>query len=263
MISIESEAYLGGSADKVKIEGRDVLLRPKAFTTVSLVIHELLTNSAKYGALSEPNGVVQIAFSNLPEGAVGISWLETGGPPIQAPPTRRGFGSTIIERSIPYELSGRAELKFDVTGVRAQFEIPHAHVEGFDEAETHSQEGATKDKKRASLSGPALVLEDNLIIALDAEDMLRSLGASEVLVAANVREALDLIDARPPQFALLDVNLGSETSEPVAEVLRDRGIPFAFATGYGDSIELVKRFPGIPVVKKPYDVGSIEAGLPG
>ncbi|MDX1291982.1 MAG: hypothetical protein R3265_04155, partial [Hyphomonas sp.] len=64
------------------------------------------------------------------------------------------------------------------------------------------------------------------------------------------------------QFALLDVNLGSETSEPVAQQLHDRNIPFAFATGYGDSVDIAKRFPGAPIVKKPYDVASIEAALP-
>ncbi|HAW55635.1 MAG TPA: hypothetical protein DCX29_12195, partial [Hyphomonas sp.] len=60
---------------------------------------------------------MQIGFARLSDGALSISWLETGGPPIQSPPVRRGFGSTIIERSIPYELGGRAEIRFEVTGV--------------------------------------------------------------------------------------------------------------------------------------------------
>lgn len=263
LIRIEAEAYLGANAEKVKIQGPDVHLRPKAFTAVSLVIHELLTNSAKYGALSEANGTVLITFSQLPDGGMAIDWLETGGPPIQSPPLRRGFGSTIIERSIPYELSGRAELKFEVTGVSARFEIPAAHFDGFTNTIQEKTAALSTEKARPSLSGQALVLEDNLIIAMDAEDMLGSLGATEVFVAANVREALAILEEHSIQFALLDVNLGSETSEPVAEVLHARGIHFAFATGYGDSIDLAKRYSSVPVVKKPYDVASIEAALPG
>ena len=262
LIRIEVEAYLGANAEKVKIQGPDVHLRPKAFTAVSLVVHELLTNSAKYGALSKTNGVVQIGFARLSDGALSISWLETGGPPIQSPPVRRGFGSTIIERSIPYELGGRAEIRFEVTGVSADFEIPPAHVDGFSDA-LHPETGNKMDeRKQASLSGHALVLEDNLIIAMDAEDMLRSLGATEVFVASNVKEALDFIESETLQFALLDVNLGSETSEPVAEQLHAQGISFAFATGYGDSIDLAKRYSSAPVVKKPYDIDSIKAALP-
>jgi light-regulated signal transduction histidine kinase (bacteriophytochrome)/CheY-like chemotaxis protein len=263
LIRIEAEAYLGANAERVKIQGPDVRLRPKAFTALSLVIHELLTNSAKYGALSEANGVVQIAFAQLPDSTFSISWLETGGPPIQSPPVRRGFGSTIIERSIPYELGGRAEMKFEVTGVSARFEIPPAHVDGFSNTVQPEVGKAAAPQKRAGLTGHAMVLEDNLIIAMDAEDMLRSLGATEVFVASNVREALDFVETETLQFALLDVNLGSETSERVAEQLHAQGIPFAFATGYGDSIDLAKRFESTSVVKKPYDIASIEAALPG
>tara|TARA_R110002126_G_scaffold262619_1_gene405517 strand:- start:30 stop:512 length:483 start_codon:yes stop_codon:yes gene_type:complete len=160
-------------------------------------------------------------------------------------------------------LSGRAELKFAVTGVSARFEIPAAHFDGFTNAIQDGAAPIPREKARPSLSGQALVLEDNLIIAMDAEDMLGSLGATEVFVAANVREALAILEEHSIQFALLDVNLGSETSEPVAEVLHARGIHFAFATGYGDSIDLAKRYSSVPVVKKPYDVASIEAALPG
>lgn len=263
LIQIESEAYLGTNAERVRIKGADVSLEPKAFTSVSLVVHEMLTNSAKYGALSEPNGEVRIEFGRLADGGLELTWLETGGPPIQAPPTRRGFGTTIIERSIPYELNGRAELKFEVTGVSARFEIPSAYVEAFTGSAQEEPVAAPVKSKKTHLNGQALVVEDNLIIALDAEDMIRSLGASEVYVASNVSEALEFIGSETLHFALLDVNLGSETSEPIAERLNELGIPFAFATGYGDSIDLAKRYPDAPVVKKPFDLASVAAALPG
>ena len=262
LIQIESEAYLGSNAEKVRIDGHDVRLQPKAFTSVSLVVHELLTNSAKYGALSEPSGEVRIGFVPMADGGLELTWLETGGPPIQAPPSRRGFGSTIIERSIPYELNGRADLRFEVTGVSARFEVPSAHVEAFEGAQAEAIAPVPGKSKKSHLNGQAMVVEDNLIIALDAEDMIRSLGASEVFVASNVSEAVAFIEAETLHFALLDVNLGSETSEPIAERLHARGIPFAFATGYGDSIDLAKRYRDVPVVKKPFDIASIASALP-
>lgn len=262
LIRTEADAYLGANSERVKIQGTDVLLRPKAFTSTSLVIHELLTNSAKYGALSELNGAVGIDLSHTSDGALEIAWQETGGPPIRSAPTRRGFGSTIIERSIPYELSGQAELKFETTGVSARFLIPPAYVEGPSVSDEAVVPGTPERQARSGFSGQALIVEDNLIIAMDAEDMVRMLGASEVFVASNVREGLEILEREVVQFALLDVNLGSETSEPVAQQLRDRDIPFAFATGYGDSVDIAKRFPDAPIVKKPYDVSSIEAALP-
>ncbi|MCH2076303.1 MAG: sensor histidine kinase [Rhodobacteraceae bacterium] len=88
------------------------------------MIHELVTNAAKYGALSVGSGAVQVATTQAPDGSYEITWSESGGPPITAEPTRRGFGSTIIERSIPYDLKGEAEVTFAPTGLTARFVVP-------------------------------------------------------------------------------------------------------------------------------------------
>ena len=66
-----------------------------------------------------------------------------------------------------------------------------------------------------------------------------------------------MIDSDAPDLAVLDVNLADEDSLPVAEVLRDRAIPFVFATGYGGGIGLPQGFGAIPIVGKPYQVGDI------
>jgi CheY-like chemotaxis protein len=84
----------------------------------------------------------------------------------------------------------------------------------------------------ARLAGRALLVEDNHIIALAAEEMLVRLGAAAVDVASSVAEAMAFMDQALPNFALLDVNLAAETSFPVAERLHAVGVPFAFATGY-------------------------------
>ena len=106
LIETEAAAYLGGKRDRIESHGPDVLLQPQAFTTLALVFHELMTNSAKYGALSD-SGRVTVDWRLDADGDLLIEWRERGGPPVQ-PPTREGFGSTIINRSIPYDLGGEA-----------------------------------------------------------------------------------------------------------------------------------------------------------
>ena len=105
------------------------------------------------------------------------------------------------------------------------------------------------------------MLEDNLIIALDAEDMLSQLGA-EVRTANTVRQALQAIEEIDPIFALLDVNLGgAETSLPVARKLKELGVPFVFATGYGEGFNLPADLRSAPVVRKPYYLETLQAML--
>jgi two-component SAPR family response regulator len=111
------------------------------------------------------------------------------------------------------------------------------------------------------LSGTALVVEDNLIIAMAAEVILLELGASHVGTAASVNQALASIDREKPDFALLDLNLGSENSIPVATRLRELKIPFMFATGYGERAPIPAELAEAPVVQKPYTREVVEAAL--
>jgi CheY-like chemotaxis protein len=106
-----------------------------------------------------------------------------------------------------------------------------------------------------------LVVEDNLIIALDTEDMLRKIGVKTVLVASGVAEALRLIEQHPPDFALLDVNLGEETSFDIAEMLAARGSSFAFTSGYGEPVVFPDKFSHVQRLRKPYSIESLRALL--
>ena len=123
LIRAEGEAYLTGKADRIKITGEDVLVAPQAFSTVALVVHEMMTNSAKYGALCDRAGWVGIKWQRDEQNRFVMEWTEQGGPPVR-PPTRRGFGSTIIERSIPFDLKGEALIDYALEGVRARFVLP-------------------------------------------------------------------------------------------------------------------------------------------
>ena len=96
-----------------------------------------------------------------------------------------------------------------------------------------------------------LVVEDEMLVLMNIEIALEDLGCSRILAAASVAEGLALLEVHPFDAALLDVNLGGEKSFPVADALIERGIPFAFATGYGnlgDRRDLGDR----PLLTKPY-----------
>ncbi len=127
LIETEAAAYLGGKADRVRADGPEVLLSPQAFSTLALVVHELMTNSAKYGGLSD-SGHVDVRWSVDAQSCLRIDWQESGGPVIAEAPTRQGFGTTIIRRSIPYDLGGEATIEFAPLGMNARFVIPERHI---------------------------------------------------------------------------------------------------------------------------------------
>ncbi len=256
LIEVEAGAYLGERRDRVKLTGPNILLTPSAFTVMALVIHELLTNAAKYGALSD-GGVVSIDWHVDDDGSLLVHWIENGGPAVVAP-TRRGFGSTVIERSIPYDLGGKAEVAYRLAGVEAHFCIPSTYVASVLPDIVHKERAqALPDATPELLKGrTVLLVEDNMIIAMDGEDALRDLGA-EVMTAASINRAREAIARHKVDLAVLDFNLGNETSLPIADLLTERGVSFIFATGYGDGLELPARYSHVTLLKKPYSGATL------
>lgn len=97
-----------------------------------------------------------------------------------------------------------------------------------------------------------LVVEDSMIIALDTEETLLQLGIPDVAVAGSVAGALQCIADGPPHFALLDFNLGDETSEAVAVELARLDVPFYFVTGYGDAVGKLTQSQAAGILQKPF-----------
>ena len=106
------------------LEGLSVAITPRAAIAFGLIAHELATNAVKYGALSRPGGHVTVRAVGRSEanGAFVLEWRKSGGPPV-APPERKGFGRTVIMRSLQYS-GGGAELDFDPSGLVCRVSIP-------------------------------------------------------------------------------------------------------------------------------------------
>ena len=109
--------YVQGKGDRFRVEpGPEVLLDPKAALALSMVINELTTNAVKYGALSHDPGHVTVSWERSSDGDVALTWQEIDGPAVKTPETE-GFGTTLIQRSIQYELGGSVEMDYADTGL--------------------------------------------------------------------------------------------------------------------------------------------------
>lgn len=111
---------------RFRISGPDLRLAPKTAVSLTMALHELATNAAKYGALSAPDGRVEIMWHTLPpasEPRLRFEWRERGGPPV-VPPARPGFGSRMVEYALAAELGGEVELRYEPAGVVCAIEAP-------------------------------------------------------------------------------------------------------------------------------------------
>jgi light-regulated signal transduction histidine kinase (bacteriophytochrome)/CheY-like chemotaxis protein len=261
LLEAELTPYGGGSA-QVVLDGPDIGLDTRAYSVMALVFHELATNAAKYGALSASEGRLTVRWTLTADQACEVRWEETGGPSV-APPKRRGFGTVLVERSVPFDLGGESTLSFAGSGASARFLIPAKFVSALAPA-ARQRGGAASDAQRPTeaLAGlRVLVVEDQLVIAMDVEAVLADHGVKAIDTAATSSEALRILASNPPDVAVLDVNLGQGTSIAVAEELRRQRIPFVFATGYGDTAMIPKSLSGAPVVRKPHDATTLVAAV--
>jgi PAS domain S-box-containing protein len=115
-------------ADKqrARFSGPHVLLPPKHAIAIAMILHELGTNALKYGALSNDQGQVALEWCLRNDGSMlDLLWREQGGPPV-APPTRRGFGSVLLERMLDRDLNGKLVLDFHPDGVQCRITTPLA-----------------------------------------------------------------------------------------------------------------------------------------
>ena len=265
-------AELGGLAPgQTRWEGPDLLLTPKAAGALSLALHELATNAIKFGALSSDAGRVDIRWRERAGGGLEMEWIESNGPLVPTP-TRTGFGSTLLEKVTGRELGGVVKVDFRREGVHATLTAAASAIatrtggpEAAPKAETSepvqgASAGAANLDQATRIDGlRLLIVEDALLLTLELESGLQEAGAQIIGSAADLDEAMRMVDL-PIDAAVLDANLNGVSVLPVAEALAARGVPFVFATGYGDSKMAPQGF-GAPIIRKPYDVTQVAAAL--
>jgi len=110
LVAQELSPYCGETEGRVRLDGSSLMLEPNTAQTIAISLHELATNAAKYGSLSAAHGRVEIAWSRTADGRLSLRWIELGGPTVTSP-TRRGFGTRVMENIIIGQLRG--EVRFD------------------------------------------------------------------------------------------------------------------------------------------------------
>ncbi|MEA1834362.1 sensor histidine kinase [Methylobacterium durans] len=125
LISDELLSFQAKEGEQLQLSGPQIVLQPRAAGTLGLAFHELATNTVKFGALTRPEGRIAVSWrlEAGPEPRLVIDWAERGGPPA-VPPARKGFGLTLFERMLPYELKAECALRFERGGVRCRIELP-------------------------------------------------------------------------------------------------------------------------------------------
>ncbi len=123
LVAVVLEPHLPVQRDGVVIEGPPLRAGPKATTSLALVLHELATNAAKYGALSAPQGALAVTWEE-DDSHLALRWSESGGPAIKALPTKRGFGSQLARLGVSSQLGGTLAYDWQPEGVLIRLRIP-------------------------------------------------------------------------------------------------------------------------------------------
>jgi two-component sensor histidine kinase len=128
----ELAAFLdGGSGPRAELRGPPVALPPGAAQPLSMAIHELATNAVKYGALSAPAGRLSISWrvDGVTGDVLRLRWAETGGPPLDGPPAKRGFGSRVLDGTLRGQLGGAVSMAWGRDGLVYEVEVPLGRAE--------------------------------------------------------------------------------------------------------------------------------------
>ncbi len=123
VVEAELAPYIRNAEQALKLEGPAVELAPNDALSLGLALHELATNASKFGALSEPGGVVKVHWRLVKEGLARIEWTESGGPPVSEK-RGRGFGTELIEKIVAHELRNPIDLRFEPGGVECSLLVP-------------------------------------------------------------------------------------------------------------------------------------------
>lgn len=257
LLDILRDQLAAHEGSRVVVAGPHVQLEPQVALHVALMLHELGTNSVKYGALSRPEGTVNVVWS-VNDGKLRLEWRERSGPPVKSP-LKRGFGTTLIEQTAKSE-GGSSHVFVEAEGLRWEITLPLNTEKSIGTAErggsTPSSIPGPRTLRHAATPEPLkgkrfLIVEDEPLIALDIVAGLEGVGVNVEGPIGSVKDALRAIEEGSFDGVLLDANLRGEPVDEVAAALIRHNIPFAFVTGYGRQA-LPESFARATVLTKPF-----------
>jgi len=255
IVGEELAPYKAGGGPRVSVSGPAVILSPEKAQNIALAVHELATNSAKYGALSSPAGTLDVSWQSA-GGVLTLRWDEAGGPPVKAP-SAQGFGTRIMNASIKHQIGGNVIWDWRATGLHCTIQIPETL--GAPKHEDGLQNGQNLVQLPTGGMKRVLLVEDDAIIGMMMRELLTERGLFVIGPCCTVREGL-AATGEDLDCAILDVHLGGEYVYPVASALQELNIPFAFVSGYGrESID--SRFQDVYILQKPVTREGLERFL--
>ncbi|MCH2164697.1 MAG: hypothetical protein MK098_08595 [Marinovum sp.] len=289
IIGNEAKA-LGMDAERVVVAGDDATLPSDQAVAFALVIHELMTNAVKYGSLSDAEGWLRVDLTNSDTG-LSLTWHELGGPEPNSDP-KGGFGTKLISSIVPVQLNGHLAIDYAPTGLHISLTLPAdplpdeeiekrtpvaaqprsvfaqscAMNDGVGDAPYRQVSSRTMgmrelpapvarfDLASAPKTPLCMILEDEILVAMDTKRIVEADYAIPCVVVATEDDAMRAIKEKQIDFAILDINLGRKgNSARVGVELMQRGIPFVFLSGYGLAADLPRNFDSIARLTKPLD----------
>jgi len=211
---------------RLRAEGPPVRLTAEAAQPLTLVLHELVTNALKYGALSVPEGHVALRWARQQD-KLRMEWVEEGGPPMTAAPSRRGFGTRLIDANIRGLLAGDITRDWAEAGLRCTLVLGAEALAG--------SQFLTGLHGAAPLDGrKVIVAVENVPEARSLAGLLRASGCAVLGPAGTIEEAVGLIEAEGRvDAAVLSGTLQGRSAQPLAQMLRRRATALLFLNTLG------------------------------
>ena len=248
---------------RIELKGPSLSISASAAQTIGMALHELATNAGKYGALVNGDGQVKIEWG-LERAEAGetfaMSWCEQAGPTVTVP-SHSGFGSTVICELAEKSLDAKVDLRFAVSGLSWQLSCKAEDVlEGGRTVSGSGRPEAAGTSEQLSTRSRVLIVEDEPFVAMEIAQVLDAAGFDVAGPVGRTEAALELLKHKGCDAAVVDINLGGETSEAVAFELTKSGIPFVTLSGYSHE-QHPPAFKNAPALMKPLRPDLLISGL--
>lgn len=258
-VDLESfiRSELGSQCDKRMIGGPAIAIDARATAVLAPVLNEIVSEATGSLEPRTERDALAVVWSCDHQGRCVIELTD----PAKSNGVRSSHGRGRCDARQRAGLEGSEDgmIRCEMSERGARIVIPARYIASRRATDRpNGRSGASADPLRGR---SVLVVEDQLLIALDLETLLLEQGAAAVQLCGSVDDALRSIRLDRPDVAILDVNLGDTTSFPVAAELQRLGIPLIFATGYGNEVDFPSELCAIPLVAKPYCMQTIQDAL--